>query len=432
MNEIEKEILAATKEAAQYNVEGKDPNDSIIKVALDRKLNAHKIARVVEAFNIAKHHQFFRSDATDKTAAFPIAEIDPILKAVFKDSPVVDNQTSEKTASLDLIVSREKNVKVASEPENIPVSTVKDLPQNIEFLASHALGAVKLAKDEEEFFRSQKQYWHDAILSNGVKIASYFNQLQNRDEFVKFASILRSAFGQKGDQITEIVRKAANTNLPELPSDDNVGILPMPKSEPYNHVIELFDALGRYKEAHENHEKSAADFLQKEAKVNELLGIKKEAGMGVLGEDPVDLVIKNTNHPLNFNLAARKGTDSAITDMAAKAQESAAKAKHAPSKAIDDDPEIQDFKRMTMLNEMLESDPIISKLSPEDVQSAYNSITQMAPTVSLSHPEIVRSVLRQASAQQALDPFTAKQLVELEQSITQNRLMAAGKLPQKR
>ena len=70
----------------------------------------------------------------------------------------------------------------------------------------------------------------------------------------------------------------------------------------------------------------------------------------------------------------------------------------------------------------MNNDEIISKQNPQDVASAYNTLLSLSPSTTLQR-EVVRSVLRNSTANQATDPFTASQISMLEQSKLRNKLL---------
>lgn len=79
--------------------------------------------------------------------------------------------------------------------------------------------------------------------------------------------------------------------------------------------------------------------------------------------------------------------------------------------------ELQKIKIQAMLSEFLTADPVISTYDQDDVLAAYNQIVQIAPRAA-RQPAVMRGLLRKMLQQQdALEPFEAKELVEIEKGI---------------
>lgn len=79
--------------------------------------------------------------------------------------------------------------------------------------------------------------------------------------------------------------------------------------------------------------------------------------------------------------------------------------------------ELQKIKIQAMLSEFMSTDPVISTYDQDDVLTAYNQIVQIAPRTA-RQPAVMRGLLRKMLQQQdALEPFEAKELVEIEKGI---------------
>ena len=85
-------------------------------------------------------------------------------------------------------------------------------------------------------------------------------------------------------------------------------------------------------------------------------------------------------------------------------------------------------KRHAILHDLIVNDDIISKVPHQDIQQHYNTLLGIAPDLTL-HSSIVRSYLRQAAANQAVDPFTALQFSQLQGQHSKNKMLRDGKSP---
>ena len=79
--------------------------------------------------------------------------------------------------------------------------------------------------------------------------------------------------------------------------------------------------------------------------------------------------------------------------------------------------DMQRIKMQAMLTEFLADDPVISTYDTEQVIEAFNQIAQMTPRASVQ-PAIMRGQLRKMLQQQdAMEPFEAGQLLDVEQGL---------------
>ena len=82
------------------------------------------------------------------------------------------------------------------------------------------------------------------------------------------------------------------------------------------------------------------------------------------------------------------------------------------------------MQRGLILDDLINNDPEISGADPEDVSRAYQTIIELSPETSL-RKDVVRSVLREMVNTQAVSPYDAKTLTDLETSL--QKRMALGR-----
>jgi len=74
---------------------------------------------------------------------------------------------------------------------------------------------------------------------------------------------------------------------------------------------------------------------------------------------------------------------------------------------------LRNFQRQLMLEDLLSTDPILQGVTPNNALRAYEALVRIAPEFSLNK-EVVRSILRTATNAEALSPYDAKQMAEIE------------------
>jgi hypothetical protein len=83
------------------------------------------------------------------------------------------------------------------------------------------------------------------------------------------------------------------------------------------------------------------------------------------------------------------------------------------------DAEMRAIRTKSMLNDMLSNDPIISSYDPDDVRQAFNSLSQLSPTL-MTQPGVVRAMLRRMLQQEGvIEPHEATQLTDVEKNLKQ-------------
>lgn len=79
--------------------------------------------------------------------------------------------------------------------------------------------------------------------------------------------------------------------------------------------------------------------------------------------------------------------------------------------------EMQRIRTQAMLSEFMSTDPIISTYDQDEVTSAYNHISQLAPRASLQ-PALMRGLMRKMLQQQdTMEAFDIDQLVKIEKGL---------------
>lgn len=171
------------------------------------------------------------------------------------------------------------------------------------------------------------------------------------------------------------------------------------------------------------------DMFEKEAiarRTDELAAVIKPPVE--VGGDILDLSVMNkkAEEGASFSGQAIKSLVPAVGAMTGLSSLIAPKPKpksEIESEVIDDllDPsheaEMQRIRMQAMLTEFLADDPVISTYDTDQVIEAFNQIAQMTPRASIQ-PAIMRGQLRKMLQQQdAMEPFEAGQLLDVEQGL---------------
>jgi hypothetical protein len=84
---------------------------------------------------------------------------------------------------------------------------------------------------------------------------------------------------------------------------------------------------------------------------------------------------------------------------------------------------LDNMERQLLLQDLMMTDPILSKVPPAKVARAYEQILRLSPQVS-KEKEVVRAMLRQAIASQAVAPHEADQWTRLDADILKRKMIS--------
>jgi hypothetical protein len=84
---------------------------------------------------------------------------------------------------------------------------------------------------------------------------------------------------------------------------------------------------------------------------------------------------------------------------------------------------LQNMERQLLFQELIMTDPILSRANPHKVAKAYEQILRLSPEVS-KEKEVVRAMLRQAVASQAIAPHDADQWTKLDIDMLKRKIVS--------
>jgi hypothetical protein len=432
---VEDKIYSALEKAAAYHLEGLDPHESVAKAANEYGLNPEMTCRVVEMFNIAKTHHHMKA-ASDKTVSFPTADRATVLKKAFTEvtpetqEPKVGNWIDDRSIKAEPM-QKQAGAEEAPIAPAIGACLLETLVPRLDSLVS-----------EFQDRHSKTAQAADDCFTRGVnalhKMASYFNSSTNVSEWDRFERELISEYPE-GKTIADLVHK--NAGLTCTRTDPGLAKLE-PRHPLHSFAREMIDASHKHAELAKQLDE---DERQAELAARARLEIlSKVAGINMVPEvSAADLVSGDLQTACAadpsvllktgaegggsgvqemFVNPAVSGVQKAVTSEVAKATQHSMEE---PYKVDAADKELQDARRAAILTNVIQSDPILQEKDPAALQSAYESLAALSPAAA-QMPEVVRSVLRSASTQQAMDPFTATQIAKLEGAVLQNKNLASG------
>ena len=446
-------VKHAVHEIVQGINAGLSPQAATTKVAKELELNPNFIKRSCEAINVALHHSHFKNHPNEKAADFDTVDAQQVIDGIYS--------TQEKTASefrSELFSSfqipetapkfsryleegpyKEAFAKLVTAPDEgkTPMSEkgvylkaanyIKDLEKKAYETEGAALG--KQADVDQSFCNILRKFAH---------------AIETRSSWDTFETAVFSKYGESSVPYLDLLYKTSNLKEERGKHDSNI------KLSAHCEEVALFDRfidnVLEHKLAKAASEDAAhnlkfeQDYL-KEAyhlrgcelnkaafsddslleKVEKSIKSERKKIAEVNQEDPVMLYIaeKKAGVELEFDGRVKSAID--LVDMVKGPVNDVAK----PSLTANTNTPDANRERALMLQELVSTDPIISKFPTHHVVDAYQQMLRIAPELS-SEREITRAFLRQAGATQAIDPFQAEQLIKANTSLFKQHQMQQG------
>jgi hypothetical protein len=439
MNSAETKIHKAFRKASQYCTEGVDPSDALSKSVTENDLNADMTKRAAEMLNIYLTHDFMRK-AKDKTASFPLADVPRVLKQAFIN-PV---EPRSQSSSSSTVVVRKKKASATNTQDLNWAPKQEAASREIADLVEQLNGSIKLAEINIDELRSSNEKVVNASMDSYIKLVESFRESGKTAGFAEFEKNVISEYGSQAVQYMDNLAEI----LPNPTRFENIESIKTGSYFKRNAQHEMFDAfINGIEESKSIATKlaeftaelsdmrsqrdsifssmspaskkieSAADFLSNSSK---LASVSRPSSSGVAHGAARFILKKLPGDPFEISGDA---TSKALDTLKSKGV-SNEYVKHyaAPQAAADN--EMANLQRAAILRDLITNDDIIAGHDPSGIQGAYNALLQLAPDATMNR-EVVRSFLRNAAAQQAIDPFTAKQVVDLQNEIMKQK----GTLP---
>jgi hypothetical protein len=428
-----------------------DENQSVVKAASANDFNRDQTQRLIESFNTAKTIYYFKS-ATDRSSAFPVADPDVVIPALFGNAEQRSPETEKAAADLTLTDYSYYEIPEAEHyggfdmdkegHNNFPLPE-PDLPSGytLDILASSINKKIRTAKQAAQRCQDSADQL-DLMYEMGVNdIANAIRDGYDTPE--KMAQAEHYMWEAHGKEIAEPVFMDIAACIPEqLHKRAHAGLegrvstfanqYPKIASMASDCLKARFGAAEMRavqaiceKEAQEITQSwnEAAGLVEPPQEVDDFLvdGLAPKSAQAL----PVDLgdskgtgkaAPRSTPGFLDQSIAAGAGAAGSGVTEALKPEIS-----RTMSSILAGDAEAEEQKttntlkmlqRQLLLEDLVVNDPVLKNETPETIANAYQALVSLAPRVSLNK-EVTRAVLRNTVQTVALHPHDAKSMVEL-------------------
>lgn len=458
MNTAERKIKVALNKAVEFRNGGDSPTEAVSKAASVESLSPDMTERLVESFNIALTNATI-GKAEDKTASFPLADRDQVMAKVFD---VYEKKKSKKEASESSVdfFTEEMGETGDSWLNNRDKFAELDNPTE---MIRQVIGSCQEAE------KQISKYAQD-VLAASIKMEGEFMEICDiascSDFLGKFAAFEMQALSEYGEDVRPIVDNiyevAGMGRFAEPRFSGSVKI-----ASEYFPGSKIYSAFDRLMQATTEYHKSEIDRDHKVAELKELeketISLMHEAAsndysfsltpksaasilsgsvdsdfwkeadekkdkpkpkspsligsLGGIGKNP----LSESKGRLN---SVWEGAGKDITEQYQQAHSQATENYYnGPKEEVKS--EMDNVRRQAILRELMSNDDIISKVDPRHIEQSYNTLLTMAPDLTLQ-PSVVQGWLRQSTATQSVDPYMAKQLLDLQQGVLKNKALSSG------
>lgn len=411
----EQRLIKASEEVITLVNQGETPTGALVKIARQQKLNPEQTRRVGESYNTSRAmHHFKTASGLDRHRNFPLADLDQAVDSIF--SP-------ENVKSASITETRPRINYLAQEHERTPTPLVKraSAPKTNPALQK---ALVKQARDETESARME------------VKRASYelereIHQAQDaiRNSNTPFHELemgIHSRYEKVGKSLSDMLWRvsrceklghrrataqeldASRYTLLDLAGPSHATVERLVKKS-----LEFHDKVNKYAQARtklEQHEpmgKEAARVAvpfggSRTEESSAAKYFKKQSFGGLTGK-----VLKEIGG-IGDRFNPKGQYNEALLDATQSLQD--------PDLRED----IRQINIMTMLNDLLTDDPVISEYDPEEVIEYFNELAQVAPEA-VDKPAIMRDMLRRSLQQGSIPAFEAGQAAGLSNDLARQQ-----------
>jgi hypothetical protein len=429
----EKNITSALAKVASLVEGGSSPDDAIVKVASEQKMQAGHVRLMSNAYNTGQSLNTIRGgdSLAEKAAEFPLANALSILDRMFpttvKTAAAIEHETKVSsdydlppTYWLDRRDQQEKQAAAAQVDLRQGLKAPEPYPTDPHNPARRAVSGVRMLQKQAE---DRRLY----AIGAGYKLVSSLNSLT---DYFKTAGHLPIAFvteraaAVKGQaRIVPLMAKVA-AQRGSRRNDESIGPTAGHMvdwtAEPYSLITSALESADLYKQA-----KADSDTTEKEAAdhAKELLRpfCRARGTHAITGSvwDSRSLTkeavgLAGLSFAGAIGGASRGLANKFIPDEKIEVQKRVENLEDRGHEST-----LQGIRTKAMLHDMMANDPVVSGYSPDQVFEAFNRISEVAPRAAqhrLVVQQLMRKYLEQASV---VDPFEVDQLLNVETKLQQ-------------
>ena len=423
-NKEKEQLQNAVERITDYCVDGMSPNNAIIKTAKEMKLTPDRLPVLVNAYNAgatAEHWNSYDS-VREKTASFPIADLDVIHKTLYPQTvkkasrKPIQSHDEDFTLSPDLMFG--ENL-LDCYKGHLPVlqksasySTREKLKTNIE---TH--DAMRAAEKQSSEDVAAAMMDAEACLTKLAKVVNYHG-MPDFDSLKKTAEMV---YGRDGLNVMAYLEET----YPQRKGMSKKAVA-LQGNHPFYALMTEAIRLTKKVAAAQKKEQEV------QTKCASMRSQMDERWRSVVHGDPIHRLLLT---PAGVNKAAadekKKITKQALREeydiphrttlldhLTHPEWDGATEREYGILNALDDvqhDANLRNIQTETIFTDLINTDDFLSKQDPEAVLEAYNDILEVSPNLR-GKKMLLRQALRQYMASESLDLSSIQQLQQMDKT----------------
>lgn len=447
---------ALTEMAQQINREKLSPQEALTKVSKELDLSPNFIKLASAGINVALHYDHFKKHADAKDSDFPITRAEDAIKTIFGEKEKTGNDLK---ANLDIDVHYSQAPinfdKIATDPNygrayrEIASADAKNtyFPMSAHgVFEKSALYLDRLEKDVENL-KTEKCANYGTVNSLFSKMVGEFSKdAAARPSFGEFESQVYSLHGERAVPYLDLIHQTTKTAEERGVHDAGYQMFQpayvtglfgeflktAEKLAAANTLLKQAEELLAFEKAY-----TKEAFKQRQPDMAKAASVLPEINEAVIDTSKIeDPVMKLAAEKMNDEIGARQELQKMFESGEKKAEDGVLGNLYdsffqGQIQSPEQDAaksEKENLDRKLLLEELMTTDPVISKIPPGKVVAAYSQMLRLSPELS-KEKELVRSTLRLAGESQAVTPFDADQLIKADTDLQKQRMLSSGKLP---
>jgi len=438
-------IKTALDSAVHYVNGGSAPTEALNKVAEEYDLNHNYIHRVGSALNVALTYNHFKK-AEDRSVDFPIADIPAVVKGQYTVKDASEKKAVSENFSSNASEAESPDfVKMMYRPNykqaylKIATELEPEIQNSDKYICTKAANYINKLEKQLDHAKTEKVGAELGMNSAFAGLVNTFSRSpEARTSFEEFESQVFSKHGEESVDYLDFIYKSAGLKEERGVHDEHYKMFDLCKEAAmFDRFLESTESLKKNlvlaKEAEEliDFEKSHVSQIYQEYGLSKLSSEFEEGSTSGPIANPipahlesdkvedvheeVDPVMKR----IKENLAAKKKSedlekeseDSWQSGFIKKRIEDVFASKEKAKKNPFSASPLENIQRQSLVQDLLITDPILSKAKPRKVIHAYEQILRLAPQLSLEK-DVVRGLLRQLVEAQALSDYDADRLTQ--------------------
>lgn len=412
----EKRLLAALEDTATYANDGLAPNDAIAKAATTHRVPAGHIDLMVYAYNTGRttRQRQTGDSLLEKSADFPIADAAVVREMMFptaekKAAAIEPALSDEYLRPGKIFAARRERLKAAAHVDiRAGIGAPRKLAEEPGYAVNKAYDKVASLDRQHAEERRQLSAKQAEFAASLESVMDYFRKVGS----YAVADVRPNAMRLYGPA-SAVILDQVTTFIPWLTKQAASPFRHSCLGEPYT-LIEAAIAAGQ------DYQRERTRFTQKSAEHKQA----REVLLAPFFPKPVSQKIALFDGVFSGVAGGVGGSIMHSTINGIAGGVAPEPTKDLVQKKLDEvtDPKheatLRNIRTETVLQDLMQNDPVLSGYDPDTVLSAFNEIGELAPRTADQRP-VLQMMLRKRLQQGALDPFEIDQLLSVENKLRQ-------------